>query len=801
MKETGGHESRRRSRWGGVLVCVLTAGRALAGPWTAPFLCDADLDLYLNDDRARVVCGGEPVTFYARGIRGVRVDGADASAVNAGAHLMQAQLPAGTHEVEIVRDPSARVLGSPGGPAVSGPARPARIAAPNEYETLEPQLQPGAEVVIRNGAYRDWQMTVKAGGLPGRPVVIRPQTPGGVLLMGRTSLRIKADHVVLRELRFCGSAERAVEINGSHNRITQCQFEQCGNVMSSFGHVVSIGWNSDSNRVDHCYFVNSRSMSLGQAAGGYPKPDSGRRVGVDNRFDHNIFRDIYRLWRNGQEAIQIGQGQAPRLQPRALIAYNVFDNASGDSEIISLKSSNNAVRHNLFVNCDGSMTLRNGNENLLAGNVLAGNINGFTVRGERHRIVNNLIVNMAGSGVRLSTGKTGDERLGAVKDCLIAHNTFVGCRVGIGTDAPSDREDAAYPENNLVLNNVLTGGKGTLLRIGAASHARVGPNLVWATGEAVAGYEGAELVLKDPLLTGEGTVIAPGPGSPAIDAAAPVAGVDADLWGTPRPQGQAADMGAVEAAPAARRGSVWLPDFPRPRNLAVTNWMHQPLVAYDSGTPLAAWTAGGDATGRDGVVRIGEGTLALRSPLPPDFVFEWEYRPETFDSRAEITFCAGVAGDGYRLAFGGSLQDKQEGKIPTGIIKLGKGPGLVLEAPHAVDYRMNYRHAWSGNTRKIPFDHPIPELWTTFRLLKLGRFIRMEMTNVSIMPDGQARGGTSTVKSAKQKFGITPVLIWEDTGEIDGPPRAGPFLKLEQSGTGYWRNLRLWRAEGAEDGG
>ena len=174
-------------------------------------------------------------------------------------------------------------------------------------------------------------------------------------------------------------------------------------------------------------------------------------------------------------------------------------------------------------------------------------------------------------------------------------------------------------------------------------------------------------------------------------------------------------------------------------------------------------------------------------------MLEWEYQPAAFASRFWVAFGGTTADDGYRLSFGGAVEDPQEGRIPAGVIRLAKGAAgaVILQAPHSVDYRANYRHGWSGNTRKIPFDHPIPGFWTRFRLQRSGRFLRLEMTNVSIFPDGRARGGTATIKTADVPTGMTPVLLWEDTGEVEGPVPLGSVLELGFAGQGACRQLRL----------
>jgi len=794
--------TRRLAMVGALILAWVRPALGVPSParQAAPFVCDADLDLYTGNDRATVVSAGGPVTFYARGLRGVRAGGRALEVLARAPSLLRVALPAGRHAVELVRDGSVGALPVPA--STPAWARTADVSTPEAFEAAQAGLGPGKTLVLKNGVYRDFKVTITANGEPSRPVVIRPQTPGGVLFMGRTSIRLKGDYVVLREFRFCHSGTRTLSIDGrDNNRVTQCQFEQCGAVDSPFGHILRIGWRSDSNRIDHCYFANSKAMSVGQAAGRNPKPGEKSGVGTYNRVDRNIFRDIYRMWRNGQEAIQIGQGQGYLLQTHMLVEQNLFENTSGDSEIISVKTSNNTIRHNVMANCYATLTMRGGHDNLFDGNLLRNNRNGIRLYGHRNRIVNNVILNMPGAGVSLASHAKG-EKAWAATDALIAHNTFVDCRrvvSGPGTNNPT----AAYPTNNLLVNNICVGPTGTLLRVKHPSHLTPRNNLLWARGQPLVAPIGEGVVRQDPRLTARNGIPYPSAGSPAQDAAIPMAPpLRHDFWG--RPRGARPDLGGIElnghAHAAELRRMPPLPPLAKTHPGGGLDALRAaPVQAYDAKAPLRGWSASGSVSPDSGAIDMREGELELERGLPADFVLEWEYLPDSFDARAAVSFCVGPNDEGYRLSFGGGLEHKKEGKIPIGSMTLAKrdAANRVLRVPHTVDYRLNYMHAWSGNSRKIPFDHPIPDLWVKFQLAKTGRFLFLAMTNVSIFPDGKARGGQSKVNSARQKFGMSPVLIWEDTGEVAGPPLTGAGLRIAQRGGGRWRNIRLSRAREA----
>ena len=143
---------------------------------------------------------------------------------------------------------------------------------------------------------------------------------------------MKSDWVVLQGFHFehCGGHMLLLE-NACHNRVTGCRFMWCGNPRWTFVCAVLVGHRSHSNRVDHCYWVGSKATSLALRVS-HRQED----VASHNRFDHNVFRDIIRLYGNGQKAVQLGSGgYSCKNADRTIVEYNTFDNASGDSEIVS----------------------------------------------------------------------------------------------------------------------------------------------------------------------------------------------------------------------------------------------------------------------------------------------------------------------------------------------------------------------------------------------------------------------------------------------------------------------------------
>jgi len=117
------------------------------------------------------------------------------------------------------------------GSLVAGPAAAAEIGPEADLCAEINLLAPGGELVLRPGEYQG-PCTIRTGGLPGAPIVIRAQDldrrPQIVYDRARSNVMdVKADHVVLRGLRF-GPTLRGVDgvrvYGGRDVTVEDCEF-------------------------------------------------------------------------------------------------------------------------------------------------------------------------------------------------------------------------------------------------------------------------------------------------------------------------------------------------------------------------------------------------------------------------------------------------------------------------------------------------------------------------------------------------------------------------------------------------
>ena len=83
------------------------------------------------------------------------------------------------------------------------------------------------EIVWRNGKYADEVVTITASGTAKKPLIIRAESDGGVRFTGKSSLRIKGSHIVVRGFVWDNpTLEKGVVVafdrTSSHSLLEEC---------------------------------------------------------------------------------------------------------------------------------------------------------------------------------------------------------------------------------------------------------------------------------------------------------------------------------------------------------------------------------------------------------------------------------------------------------------------------------------------------------------------------------------------------------------------------------------------------
>ncbi|MDB4673827.1 polysaccharide lyase 6 family protein, partial [Verrucomicrobiales bacterium] len=380
------------------------------------------------------------------------------------------------------------------------PAEEFLITRESELKRVLKKVGPGDSIVLANGVWKDPQFRFE--GLLGtaeKPIFIRAESPGKVVLTGKVRFRVSGKHVTVSGFSILDPEEvsdvfefRTHSERHAHQcRVTDCAFEQTRPSKTKETRWLNVY--GSGNRVDHCYFAGkqSRGTTLVVWVGDTPGA---------HRIDHNHFGPRPELGENGGETIRIGTSDVSELNERTVVEHNYFERCNGEAEIISNKSCENTYRRNLFERCEGALTLRHGARCLVDSNVFLGHeqpgTGGVRVIGSGHRVTNNYFEGLRGDTERAAISFMNgipDGPLNGyapVHNALIAHNTLIDCKVSMEIGIRTSKKMSVNPSDCLISHNVFVPGKWELFRVHHAPH-----NFTWTGNKYQSGTtRGADLV-------------------------------------------------------------------------------------------------------------------------------------------------------------------------------------------------------------------------------------------------------------------------------------------------------------------
>ena len=355
-----------------------------------------------------------------------------------------------------------------------------KVADMDEFNKRVPMLVAGDTIVLKSGIWSNFVMHFFGEGVSSEPIVLMAEAPGKVIISGKSSLLISGNYLKIQDLVFKDGTAAADAVISFRNgkkgqvannvRLTNCVVDNYGNKERwSDDNYVSL-WGKN-NRVDHCYFgeKNNNGVTLVVFLKGelnWPNHHS---------IDHNHFGPRPRLGSNGGETIRIGDSGTSLNGSHTILENNLFEHCNGETEIVSIKSSDNIIKNNLFYESEGSLVLRHGNRNIVEGNVFIGNFKPYT-GGIRlvnfgHRISNNLFVALSGDGFRaplsIMCGLENSplNRYEPVRDVKVDGNMWIACTNGwdIGVPFTRNENENGYvlPEDVTFSNNVVWQNTGT----------------------------------------------------------------------------------------------------------------------------------------------------------------------------------------------------------------------------------------------------------------------------------------------------------------------------------------------------
>lgn len=330
-------------------------------------------------------------------------------------------------------------------PDVPAPRHSYRVANAQEFEQAVQKVQPGEEIVLAQGHWTDLHLCVDAMGKKGQMIYVRGEDPRKTILDGSTRLSISGDYIYLYHLSFKScvatsphhkaslvsfKGDRAREAN--HSVISDCHFDACVPEDKSFDDVW-ISLYGTHNTVQYCTMEGKDNKGLYIVV--WHKNDKADYHMIRRNSFHRP--KTFNREENGQEIIRVGDSHNSLTDSYTVIEENFFYQCNGEVEVISIKSGNNIIRGNTFLECRGALTLRHGNDNKVENNFFLANgidrAGGVRVINKGQVVRNNYFYGHCSGGVRAPISLMQGVKNGAlntydqVQDALIADNTLVDC--------------------------------------------------------------------------------------------------------------------------------------------------------------------------------------------------------------------------------------------------------------------------------------------------------------------------------------------------------------------------------------
>jgi poly(beta-D-mannuronate) lyase len=337
----------------------------------------------------------------------------------------------------------------------------------DEFNQAAASLQPGDEIVLANGTWTDVELELKAEGLPDKPVTLRAEEPGKVIISGQSNLRFSGEHIVVSGLVFKDGytpTREVISFRTSENELAN-NSRVTNTVIDGFSNPerqdsdLWVALYGKNNRFDHNSLINKGNKGVTLAV--RMNTEASRENG--HVIEYNYFGPRQTLGSNGGETLRIGTSHYSREFSNTIVRKNFFDRTSGELEIISSKSCGNELRDNVFFESQGTLTMRHGHYTTVENNYFLGNrlpnTGGIRIINENQTVRNNYLFGLTGHRFRgalvIMNGVPNGpiNRYDPVIDSVMNNNIVVDSD-HIQLAAGADEERSAPPSNTTMHNNI-----------------------------------------------------------------------------------------------------------------------------------------------------------------------------------------------------------------------------------------------------------------------------------------------------------------------------------------------------------
>ncbi|WP_421897548.1 chondroitinase-B domain-containing protein [Marinoscillum sp.] len=435
-------------------------------------------------------------------------------------------------------------------------------------------LSAGDIVTWTDGTYSNQDITFTGSGTQSNPIILKAETPGGVVLNGSSKLNIYGSYLIIEGFFWDGGEGESDHVefrkSGSNSEFANnCTIRNCGfdNLYTPEPNksrwIVLHGTN---NVVENCSFVNKLSAGACILVELSYTGSSTPGHSIRNNYFYNITpKDNFSTNSGDCEAIRIGVSSYQSVSAQVLVEGNYFKAADGENEIITNKSADNTFLHNTFRNCRGSLVLRHGARAHIEGNFFLGEgkakSGGIRVSDRDHVIINNYMQGLNNDGDVWNNGITlvgGGELSGGsgngyqnVDNILVAFNTIYN------SDDPIHYNDRnSYDPTGVIAYNLVYSTNGDIVS-GDISGTGQGMTYVGNIfGGSNIGISDAGITEGDANFSASGEIYKPSSSGIAANAAGSTYAnvVDLDIEGLTRPNSNM-DVGAHEVSGASGSAS------------------------------------------------------------------------------------------------------------------------------------------------------------------------------------------------------------------------------------------------------
>jgi poly(beta-D-mannuronate) lyase len=344
---------------------------------------------------------------------------------------------------------------------------PNLVTTIEEFDSVVATLQPGDEVILANGTWNDVEFELKAEGLPDKPIELRAEEPGKVIISGQSNLAISGSHIVVSGLVFRDgytptseviSFRTSKEELANHSRVTNVVIDRFSNP-ERHDNDTWVAIYGKNNRFDHNTLIGKGNRGVTLAV----RLNTEASLENSHIIEYNYFGPRETLGSNGGETLRIGTSHYSREYSNTVVRNNFFDRTSGELEIISSKSCGNLIEGNVFFESQGTLTMRHGHYTTVENNYFLGNrvpnTGGIRIINENQTVRNNYLYGLTGHRFRgalvIMNGVPNGpiNRYDPVIDSIMDNNIVVDSD-HIQMCAGSDEERSAPPTGTTMHQNI-----------------------------------------------------------------------------------------------------------------------------------------------------------------------------------------------------------------------------------------------------------------------------------------------------------------------------------------------------------